>query len=184
MNPLIKFVLIATAAVTFLLAGAGALLAYSLFHSGTVHIQIHDHSPHSTVDLDLPVPAGLLADVLDLAGVAEMADMAEVAERADQSDQGDFAADAPPFARGERSLLHFRRLHTWRPAARAACQALADGPDGLLLDVANGANGANGAETVRIRKQSGTLDIHIESLGTDVHITTPVGLLRHLANVV
>jgi hypothetical protein len=157
MNPVIKFVLVATAAVTLLLLGAGALLAYGLVHSGTVHVLIHDRSPRSTVDLDLPVPAGLVTGLLDLAGVASM---------------------VPSF---DHRLLHLHglhRLHAWRPAARAACRALADGPDGLLVDV------ADGAETVRIRKQSDTLDIHVEGPGTDVHITTPAGLLRHLANVV
>jgi hypothetical protein len=164
MNPLIKFVLVATAAVTFLLLGAGALLAYGLFHGGVVHVQIHDRSPHSNVDLDLPVPAGLLV------GLSYVAEMANAADEADEAGRGS--------AFSGRHRLRLHRLHAWRPAARAACEALAAGPDGLLLDV------ANGEETVRIRKQSDTLDIHVEGPGTDVHVTAPAGLLRHLANVV
>ncbi len=158
MNPLIKFVLLATVAVTLLLCGAGALLAYGLFHSGTVHVAVLDASPGNTVDIDLPIPAGLVAGLLDLAAIADLSD--------------------------HHHSRHFLRLHPWRPAARAACDALAKGPDGLLVDIAGGAGGAGGDETVRISKTADTLDIRVQGPRTDVHITAPAGLLRHLANIV
>lgn len=165
MNPLIKFVLIATAAVSLFFVFAGAALAFALYRSGTVHVQVIDVSPHSSVDIDLPVPAGLVAGLFDLVTL-------------DTASGGRLLHRHRLDGRHGFHDCHDCHLDDWAPAFRAACDALADGPDGTLIDI------AEGSETVRISKHGDQLDIQVREPGTNVHVTAPAGLLHHLANVV
>jgi hypothetical protein len=147
-----KFMLVAAAFAAVLAVGSGMLLAYGLSHVGLVKVEVRERAHAGSFDLSLPVPAGLLAGAIDLAALARSPN-------------------------GHRNPgLH--AWHAWRPAARAACRALARSPDGVLVTV------ESGPETVRIVKRGDIVEIKVHGPQGDVRVTTPAGLVWHFAEVV
>jgi hypothetical protein len=147
-----KFVLVAAVFAAILAVSSGMLLAYGLAHSRMVRVDLRERFHRGTLSLQLPVPAGLLAAAIDAA-----------------------AFDSRRQACRYRSAA---ALHAWRPAARAACRALAHAPDGVLVTVESGPG------KVSVVKRGDTVEVHVESPEGDVRVTTPAGLVWHLADVV
>jgi hypothetical protein len=156
MTPFARFMLIATACAAMLAIAGGLLLAHGLAHGELMTVELREPGHAGRFGLRLPVPAGLVAGALDLAAIAGSGE--------------------------ECQLRHFARSRAawraWRPAARAACRALAAGGDGTLVDVAGGPG------TVRVVKRGDTVEIRVHGPGGDVRVTTPAALVRHLAGVI
>jgi hypothetical protein len=119
-----------------------------------VRVELRQRSAAGSLDVDLPVPAGLLAAVIDTAVAAGSSECRHLSPHAT------------------------RKAHDWRPAARAACRALAGAPDGTLVKVESGEG------TVQVVKRGDTIEIHVHSQEGDVRVTTPAGLIWHLADLV
>ena len=154
MSRFAKFMLIAVVAAAMFALSAGMLVAYGLSHSRMVRVELRQRSTAGSLDLDLPVPAALLAAAIDVAAVAG------------------------PHEQCRLSPHRALRPHAWRPAARAACRALAAAPDGTLVQVEGGTG------TVQVVKRGDTIEIRVHSPEGDVRVTTPAGLVWHLADLV
>jgi len=148
-----KFILIAVVFAAVLAVSSGMLLAYGLAHSRMVRVELRQHARNRTaaLDLEVPVPARLLA----------------------------VAIDAAAFTSHERCRHRSQEtLHAWRPAVRAACRALAAAPDGVLAVVESGPG------KVTLVKRGDTVEVHVQGPEGDVKVTTPAGLVWHLADLV
>jgi len=152
MSRFAKFMLVAAAFAAVLAVCGGMLLAYALAHAPTVTVVMRENARGANLDLRLPVPSGVVAAAIDLAAVAGPRDRCP--------------------------RLSPQALHAWRPAARAACRALAGSPDGVLVEVESGPG------TVRVVKRGDTLEVLVHSPAGDVRVTTPTGLVRQLADLV
>jgi hypothetical protein len=155
MSRFARFMLIAGVLAALCAVGCGMLVAYVLTESPLVRVQMHQRSHAGSLVLDLPVPAVLAAATIDLAAAA--------------------AADEDRRHGLPRSAFG---AHAWRPAARAACRALATGPDGTLVQVESGPG------TVQVIKRGDTIEIQVHSPDGDVRVTTPAGLVWRLADLV
>jgi len=151
MSRFAKFMLVAAAFAAVLAVCGAMLLAYALAHAPTVTVVMRENAHGANLDLRLPVPSGVVAAAIDLAAVAGPRDRCPRLSPA---------------------------LHAWRPAARAACRALAGGPDGVLVEVESGPG------TVRVVKRGDTVEVLVHSPAGDVRVTTPTGLVRQLADLV
>lgn len=155
MSRFAKFMLVALVLAALFALSAGMLVAYGISHSRMVRVELRQRYAAGSLDLDLPMPAGLVAAAIDAAAVAE----------------------PRPGCRhlSPRGAL---QAHAWRPAARAACRALAGAPDGTLVQVEGGTG------TVQIVKRGDTIEIQVHAPEGDVRVTAPAGLLWHLADLV
>jgi hypothetical protein len=152
MSRFARFMLIVVIFAAVFAVSAGMLVAYGLSHARLVRVEMHQRSGAGSFDLDLPFPAGLVGAAIDLAAVS-----------------------APH--EGCRHLSP-RTTHAWRPAARAACRALAGAPDGTLVQV------ESGPANVKVVKRGDTVEIQVHSPEGDVSVTAPAGLVWHLADLV
>jgi hypothetical protein len=155
MSRFARFMLIVLVFAALFAVSAGMVVAYGLSHSRMVRVELRQRSSAGSLDLDLPVPAGLVAAAIDLAAAAAT---------------HDGCRHLSP-----RTAFH---AHAWRPAARAACRALAGAPDGTLVQVESGPG------TVQVVKRGDTIEIHVHSPEGDVRVTTPAGLVWHLSDLV
>lgn len=153
MSRFARFMLIVVIFAAVFAVSAGMLVAYGLTHARLVRVQMHQRSGAGSFDLDLPVPAGLVATAIDLAAVSGHHESC-------------------------RHLSPRTTRHAWRPAARAACRALAAAPDGTLVQV------ESGPANVRVVKRGDTVEVQVHSPEGDVTVTTPAGLVWHLADLV
>jgi hypothetical protein len=156
MSRFARFMLIVGVFAALFAVGSGMLVAYVLTHGSLVKVEVRQRSNAGSLDLDLPLPAGLVAAAIDLAAVAEA---------------GEESRHLPP----PGSTF---RVHAWRPAARAACRALAGAPDGTLVQV------ESGPETVQVIKRGDTVEVQVHGLEGEVRVVTPAGLIWHLADLV
>ncbi len=148
-----KFLLVATVFASLLAVGSGVLAGYALTHGRMVRLEMHQRSHAGSLDLDLPLPAGLVTAAIELAAIA-------------------------PDSTAPRHDACPRRLHAWRPAMRAACRALAGAPDGTLLRV----DSSRGR--VLVIKRGDTVEVQVLGPEGEVRVTTPAGVVWHLADLV
>ncbi|HEX5760368.1 MAG TPA: hypothetical protein VF121_14360 [Thermoanaerobaculia bacterium] len=104
-----KFVLVVFVLTMVLFVGSGVLLAAAVARAGLIHVRVESSGPDGSVDLDLPLPAGLVS--LALLGARLAPDL--------DCDIDGVACD----------------LDDWGPAAAAALDELAAAPDMVLVDV-------------------------------------------------
>ncbi len=147
-----RFMLIAAVFAAVLAVSSGMLLAYGLAHSRMVRVEMRERYHNGTLALQLPVPASLLAAAIDAAAFNSQHQVCRYHSAA--------------------------ALHAWRPAARAACRALANAPDGVMVTV------ESGPDKVKVVKRGDTLEVQVESPQGNVRVTTPAGLVWHLADLV
>ncbi|HVT17656.1 MAG TPA: hypothetical protein VHQ90_15950 [Thermoanaerobaculia bacterium] len=141
---------LATATLTMILiVGSGLLLAASVARGEVIRVQVHENVPHRTVDISVPFPAALANVAIDLAALA--------------------------VPREEYRWPRHQR--DWRPALAAACRALEDSPDAVLVKV------EDGLDRIEVAKHGQTLVVDVWSPASTVHVSLPAHLLSHLARI-
>lgn len=137
------------AGFAILLLGSALLVAGTIAATGLVTVDVHDKTEGTHIYL--PVPAAAIYLGMGLL----------------------------PVLAGDDELYELREdLGEWGPFVAATLEGLDDCPDGVLVDV------RDGAETVRIVKQGRSLEIRVRNPRESVEISVPTRLFSRMARLV